>query len=68
MSLQCTIYIQKEENQYVATDIQSGVASQGKTMEESIVNLKEALERYYEDNHPVAERNPVFVTTMEVAI
>ena len=52
MSIKCTIYIQQEENWFVATDISSGVASQGKTIDESISNLKEALELYYEDNEP----------------
>ncbi len=68
MSIKCTIFIQKEENWYVATDISSGVASQGKTMDESLVNLKEALSLYYEDNAPAVEEQPIFVTTMEVAI
>ena len=52
MSIKSTIVIQKEENWYVATSIESGVASQGKTIDESIANLKEALELYYEDNVP----------------
>lgn len=68
MSVKCTIFIQKEENWYVATDVVSGVASQGKTLDESIENLKEALELYYENNKPLEEPSPVFVTTLEVAI
>lgn len=68
MSIKCTILIQQEENWYVATDIQSGVASQGKTIDESLSNLKEALELYYEDNTPTVQNQSVFVTTMEVAI
>jgi len=68
MSIKCTIFIQQEENWYVATDILSGVASQGKTINESLENLKEALSLYYEDNKPTAENQPIFVTTMEVAI
>lgn len=47
MSIKCTILIQQEENWYVATDITSGVASQGKTIDESLENLKEALELYF---------------------
>lgn len=69
MSIRCTVVIQKEESWYVATDIVSGVASQGKTLEEATENLKEALELYYEDNRDLAEDMPaVYVTTMEVAI
>ncbi len=68
MSIKCTIIIQKEENWYVATDVLSGVASQGKTLDESMENLKEALALYYEDNVPETDSTPVYVTTMEVAI
>lgn len=68
MSVKCTVTIQKEENWYVATDIISGVTSQGKTMEDSIENLKEALMLYYEDNKPTEKFPAVFVTTLEVAI
>lgn len=50
MSIRCTIFIQQEDEWYVATDIASGVASQGKTSDESINNLREALSLYYEDN------------------
>ena len=64
MSIICTIIIQQEDNWYVATDVVSGVASQGKTMDESLFNLKEALELYYEDNLPEPNQSPIFVTTM----
>ena len=68
MSIKCTVIIQKEENWYVATDLESGVASQGKTINESMENLREALSLYYEDNTPEIAQNEVFVTTMEVAV
>ena len=69
MSIRCTVLIQKEDNWYVATDIVSGVASQGQTIDEATENLKEALSLYYEDNLHLAENMPtVYVTTMEVAI
>lgn len=68
MSIKCTIIIQQEENWYVATDVVSGVASQGKSIDESLLNLKEALSLYYEDNKPEPDIQPIFVTTMEVAI
>ena len=68
MSIKCTVIIQKEESWYVATDIESGVASQGKTIDESLENLREALSLYYEDNVPEAVSNEVYVTTMEVAV
>ena len=62
------VLIQKEENWYVATDISTGVASQGKTLEESTENLKEALSLYYEDNTPNEEISEYFITTMEVTL
>ncbi|MCR4718801.1 MAG: type II toxin-antitoxin system HicB family antitoxin [Firmicutes bacterium] len=68
MSLKCTVIIQKEEDWYVATDVNSGVASQGKTIDESIANLKEAVSLYYEDNAPSNISNEIYVTTMEVAV
>lgn len=67
MSVKCTIVIQKEENWYVATDVTSGVASQGKTIDESLSALREALSLYYEDNAPQTAGD-IFVTTMEVAV
>lgn len=48
MSTKCKVFIQKEDNWYVATDIVSGVASQGKTIDESLENLQEALSLYYD--------------------
>lgn len=68
MSVKATIVIQKEDDWYVATNIESGVASQGKTLEQSMENLREALELYYEDNPPQSEYPPIYVTTMEVSV
>ena len=68
MSIKVTVLVQKEDNWYVAKCIDNNVASQGKTIEESIDNLREALELYYEDIIPESLNTPTFVTTMEVAI
>ncbi len=68
MSIKCTVIIQKEEDWYVATDVTSGVASQGRSIDESLSNLQEALTLYYEDNALEKSPEPFFVTTMEVAI
>lgn len=40
--------ITEEENWIVATDINSCVTSQGKSVDEAMANLKEALELYYD--------------------
>ncbi|MEN1762267.1 type II toxin-antitoxin system HicB family antitoxin [Anoxynatronum sibiricum] len=68
MSIKVTVVVQKEENWYVAKCIENSVASQGKTIEESLVNLREALELYYEDTPYDTDTVPTFITTMEVAI
>ncbi len=47
MSIKVTVLVQKEDNWYVATCIDNDVTSQGKTIEESLDNLEEALELYY---------------------
>lgn len=41
--------IWKEEKYYIARSLEVEVASQGKTRNEAITNLKEALELYFED-------------------
>ena len=67
MSIKYNVIIQKEENWYVAKCIDNNVASQGRTIEESIKNLKEALELYMQDEEPVKPKE-IFVTTLEVAV
>ena len=63
------VLIKHEELGYVATEISSGVASQGDTVEEAMAMLKEALELYYEDNDPgEADAANCFLTTMEVSV
>ena len=62
-----TVIIQKEEEWYVSKCLDNNVASQGKTIEEALKNLKEALELYYETEE-VQEPKQILVTTLEVAI
>ena len=52
MSIKYNVMIQKEENWYVAKCLDNSVASQGKTIEEALENLKEALELYFQDESP----------------
>jgi predicted RNase H-like HicB family nuclease len=68
MSIKITVVVQKEDEWYVAKCIENNVASQGKTMDESLINLREAIELYYEDEKPEIENKQIFLTTMEVAI
>jgi predicted RNase H-like HicB family nuclease len=68
MSIKVTVIIQKEENRYVSKCLENNVASQGKTIEEAMKNLKEAIELYYEDEKPDFKENDPLITMMEVAI
>lgn len=67
MSLKYNVIIEKEENWYVAKCIDNNIASQGKTIEEALKNLKEAIELYYEDEEPINPKE-IFVTTLEVVV
>ena len=44
-----TALLHKEEDMYVATCPEVGTASQGKTIEEAVSNLREATELYLEE-------------------
>ena len=61
-----TAIVQKEDNMYVATCPEIGTVSQGNTIEESLLNLKEATELYLEE-FPTKEKNAPLLTTFEVA-
>lgn len=67
MSIKYNVIIQKEENWYVAKCLDNNIASQGKTIEEAMANLKEALELYMQDEEPVKPKE-IFITTLEVAV
>ena len=62
-----TAVLHKEEDMYVAECPEVGTASQGKTIDEAVSNLKEATELYLEE-FPVKEKRRTWVTTFEVAI
>ena len=62
------VSIIKDEDWYVASCLENHVASQGKTRDEALANLQEALELYYEDNDEVPNLNKPFVTSLEVAV
>jgi len=43
------VIVWREEDMYVAREVTTGVTSQGKTVEEAVENLREALELYLEE-------------------
>ena len=59
-----TAAIHKESDLYVALCPEVGTASQGKTVEEAVENLKEATELYLEE-FPIPKIERTFMTTFE---
>lgn len=69
MSYKTNVLVTKEDNWYVASSIETNVVSQGKTIEEAIANLKEALELYFEDSkNRDTKSNICYLTSLEVAV
>ena len=62
------VIVQKDDSWYVAKCIDNSVASQGKSVEEALGNLKEALELYYEDEPLYDMPVPALLTSLEVAV
>ena len=60
------VLIIREDPWYVAEDVVTKVTSEGKTVEEAMENLKEALELYSEDNCDMIIPSNFFLTSMEV--
>jgi predicted RNase H-like HicB family nuclease len=61
-----TAVIHKENKWYVAECPEVGTASQGKTIESALANLKEATELYLEE-FPIKNLNRPFLATFEAA-
>lgn len=69
MTHKLTIIINKEKKGYVATSVELGVVSQGKTIEKAQENLKEALELYLENNPKAKSEingNTPLITTLDL--
>ena len=59
-----TAIIHKEDDWYVAECPEVGTVSQGETIEEAVINLKEATELYLEE-FPLPETGRPLLTTFE---
>lgn len=59
--------IHREEDMYVAKCPEVGTASQGKTIEEALKNLKEATELYLEE-FPLKKNEKPIMTVFEVTV
>lgn len=65
MSCTFTAVVYQEKDVYVAECPEVGTASQGETIEEALVNLKEATELYLEE-FPISKSSPRTITTFSV--
>lgn len=62
-----TAVLHREEDMYVAECPEVGTVSQGATVEEALVNLREATELYLEE-FPMPETEKALLMTFEVAL
>ena len=68
-----TIKIEQEDDWYVATCFENNIASQGKTVNEAMENLKEAIALYYDDESnkdelTTLQNEYVYITRLEMAL
>ena len=68
MRINFTVAVSQDGDWYVAKCLENSIASQGKTIEDSLNNLREALELYLDDNDDIPIIKQTFVTTLEVAV
>lgn len=66
--MRLTAAVVKEDSWYVARCLEVEVASQGKTLDDALANLREALELYFEDESlPSPVATPI-IAPVEVAV
>lgn len=72
MSKRLTAIIQAESSGFVALCPELDIASQGDTIEESLSNLREAVELFYECASPseisAREGGDIYITQLEVTV
>lgn len=67
MSTNLNAIVTEDDNMYVALNPETGVASQGDTLQESLKNLAEALCLYFEEvGAPIVKSKPAFLTTISI--
>jgi predicted RNase H-like HicB family nuclease len=72
MSRRLTAIIEREDDGYVALCPELDIASEGDSVEDSLTNLKEAIEGFFEcaSEEEISRRSSgeVFITQVEVAV
>ena len=56
--MEAIIKVHKDGKYFVAVDMYSGVADQGRTREEAVANLKKGLKERYETIREITSRSP----------
>ena len=64
--MQVTAVLTPEDDGYVSYNPETGVASQGDTIDEALANLREAVELWLEDQ-PMPSGRPSLVTQITIA-
>ena len=59
--------VQKENEQYISLCLELNISSQGKTIEEAVSNLKEAVELHIEREGIALPLKRPFLTTFKIA-
>ncbi len=67
-TVRLTASVTKEGKLYVAQCLEVDVASQGKSVDEALANLREALELYFEDLPAKLPDTPPLITHVEVEV
>ena len=67
--VEVTVFVWREGKWYVAYEPTSGVASQGRSVNEALSNLKEALELYLEEEDAeVYQIERVMITKLKIPV
>lgn len=66
-TIRLTASVTRDGDWYVAQCLDVEVASQGRTIEEALANLREALELYFEDQ-PVPDLSEPIIAPIEVKL
>lgn len=66
--MKLTAAVTKEGEWYVAQCLEVEVTSQGKTMEEALANLQEALQLYFEDTPHIEPLTSPIIAPIEIEV
>jgi predicted RNase H-like HicB family nuclease len=67
VDVRMTAAVTREDGWLVARCLEVEVTSQGRTIEDALSNLKEALELYFEDGKPENVEPPI-IATVELSV